>query len=525
VSADAAAVTAVPAPAVERTGALTRRASLNAAGALLDYSARIAVGFLVTPILLSGLGRSLFGVWEMLTRAGGYLTAADGRPSEALRLVIAQRQHDGRDDLKRRYVGAALGVWILMLPLIAVVGGLFIWLGPKLTGVGPELRWDVQLTCGLLVANLLFTTMAAVPESALRGMNLGYKRMGLQAGLNVIGGVLLAVAVLADRGLPGLGAATMVRAAAMGLCFWLLARSYITWFGVARPAWREVRQLYGMSLWLAAGDLIAKVGLASDVLILGAVVAPAAVTSYVLTAYAPRIAVSIHALAADAAIPGLGGVLGSRQAARAAQARRELLLLTWLFTTVVGGTILLWNQALLALWVGAENYAGGAVSLLVVLLALQTAFIRVDAYVIDAALKPRLRVLVAAVAAAITVGLGIALTRTFGLIGLCGSVLLGRSIQTVLYPILARRSVQAAAAPGRGGMGAVRLALVTALVFTGAAALGPRVSVSHWGLWAAGAVVTAPVLAALCLLAGPTAEGRRVLWTRGRNLLAAVRTR
>jgi O-antigen/teichoic acid export membrane protein len=517
-----AAVGAPPAPR-DALGPLTRRASLNAAGSLVDYGARIAVGFLVTPILLTGLGRSLFGIWEMLNRAGGYLTAADGRPTEALRLVIAQRQGDPDDRRKRRYVGAALAVWVLMLPLLAAAGGLFIWLGPRLTGAGPALRWDVQLTCALLVANLLFSTLTAVPESVLRGMNLGYKRMGLQAALNVAGGVLLALAVLAERGLPGLGAATAARTAAAGICFWLLARNFVAWFGVARPALRDVRGLFGMSVWLAAGDLVAKIGLASDVVILGAVVAPAAVTTFVLTGYAPRIAVSIHALAAGAAIPGLGGVLGLRQPERAALARRELMLLTWLFTTVAGGTLLLWNPALLSLWVGAENYAGGWVGLLIVLIALQTAFIRIDAYVIDAALKPRLRVLVGAGAAVLTVGLGIPLTRAFGMPGLCVAVLASRAIQSIGYPLLARASLGTARPAGHGGT--ARLVVVTTLVLAAAALIGPRIAVAHWGWWLAGVGATVPALTAACVAGGPSSEGRRALLRRWRVLLRSGRGR
>jgi len=71
---------------------LTRRASLNAVQSLLDYAARLAVGLAVTPLLVGRLGREMFGVWEMLNRLIGYMSAADGRPTEALRLVIATKQ-------------------------------------------------------------------------------------------------------------------------------------------------------------------------------------------------------------------------------------------------------------------------------------------------------------------------------------------------------------------------------------------------------------------------------------------------
>src|SRR2546427_286467 len=78
----------------ERTPAasLTQRASLNVAASLLDYAAKVAVGFLVVPVLVSGLGRALCGVWEMLGRLVGYMSAGAGRPSQALRRVVATPQ-------------------------------------------------------------------------------------------------------------------------------------------------------------------------------------------------------------------------------------------------------------------------------------------------------------------------------------------------------------------------------------------------------------------------------------------------
>src|SRR2546425_11220541 len=91
-----------------------------------------------------------------------------------------------------------------------------------------------------LLLSLLLGGLASVPESVLRGMNLGYKRMGFQAGLNLIGGVLTAGAVYAGLGLVGLAGAQVVVIAVTGLCFWLLVKHYVPSFGVARPAPADV---------------------------------------------------------------------------------------------------------------------------------------------------------------------------------------------------------------------------------------------------------------------------------------------
>jgi len=504
-------------------GPLTRRASLTAAASLLDYAAKIAVGLVVTPILVSGLGRTLFGVWEMISRLGSYLGATDGRATDALRLLVAQAQGHDDAEAKRRCVGAALAVWALVLPLVLAAGAVLVWLAPALTRAGPGLAGAVRITCALLVLSWLLGSLGGVSESVLRGMNLGYKGMGLQAALNLLGGALAVGAIWAGLGLVGLGWAAVVRVAVTGVCFLLLARAFVRWLGVARPAPRDVKALLGVSVWLSVGEIVAKLLLASDVIILGAAVAPALVTTYVLTGYATRTAVGIHVFAAGAAIPGLGGVLGRGQYDRAGRTRRELLLFTWLFTTTVGVTVLLWNRSFLGLWVGTEHYAGAAVNLLLVLMAAQTAFIRVDAYVLDAALRPRQRVLVGVVAAVLGLGLGIPLTRAFGVVGLCGAMLAARAVQTVGYPLLARASVRAAGAAGATPAAGPRLAVVSALLLGAAALAGDRLLATTWPAWIAGVVVSMGLAGAVAMIAGPGTADREVIVRRLRGLLVPGR--
>jgi len=138
---DQAPARARPRPAAS----LTQRASLNVVASLLDYGAKIAVNFLVIPILVTGLGRSLYGVWEMLGRLVGYLTAGDGRPTQALRLVVATMQDSDDDAAKRRYVGAAFVVWILFLPVILAAGAVLVWAAPTITKAPLELQAPVRL--------------------------------------------------------------------------------------------------------------------------------------------------------------------------------------------------------------------------------------------------------------------------------------------------------------------------------------------------------------------------------------------
>lgn len=501
-------------PPRAESGGLTRRASLTAVASLLDYVVKAAVQLLVTPVLVHGLGRTLYGVWEMLSRLTGYMSATDGRPTEALRLLVARHQGAAELATRRRFVGAALVVWVLMLPLVLAAGAALVFLAvPLLVKVPAAQLAEAQRTAALLIGAFVATSLGGVPESVLRGMNLGYKRMGVQAALNVLGGALAAAAVWQGLGLAGVGGSQLVRVILTGAVFYAIARRHVAGFGAARPAAQDVRTVFGMSVWLSAGDVIAKLLLASDVLVLGFIAGPAVVASYALTSYAARTAVGVHVFTAGAAIPGIGGLLGSGQRARAASARRELLLLTWLFATVAGTVILLWNRPFLALWVGENLYAGTLVNLLVVLTAAQTAFIRTDAYVLDAALKPRERVLVGAGAAVLTLLACYALTTAFGLPGLVAGVLVGRAVQSIGYPRLARTSLgDDAPAPAR--LLTLRLAATTAALWLLAVEGSARIGTPGWAAWIAGAAASIPLVIALALLAGPDAMTRRQLLNR-----------
>ena len=500
---------------------LTHRATLNVVASLLDYGAKLAVGVVVVPILVSGLGRTLYGVWEMLGRLVGYMTAGDGRPTQALRLVVSNLQGSPDDSAKRRYVGGALVVWLLFMPLVVVIGGALVWLAPVITKTAPALAAGVRLTAALLTVSLVFGNLASLPESVLRGMNLGYKRMGLQAGLEVVGGGLMAGAIYLGLGMMGAAGAQVAFALLMGLTFWWVVKKYVPWFGIERPTRADVKGLLGLSLWYSAGEAITKLQLASDVLILGMVLSPTAVTAYALTSYAARTAVNLQSLAAGGAIPGIGGVIGERQFEKAVRLRNELLALTWLFATTVGATILLWNRSFLTLWVGGVNYAGPWVNLLIVAIMAQTAFVRSDAYIIDAALQPRMRVIVTAVGATLTIVLATLFTMRFGTVGLCLGIIAGRLTQSIAYPHLVRRCFGDTSRPDLWAIG--RPLIVMALLFAAAARFGDRILAHHWIGWIAGVLATGVVVLVIGLVTGLPAEARAAVLLRGRELARRLR--
>ena len=97
---------------------LTRKAYLNALTVVLEYGASLIVGFIITPLMVAGLGNYAYGLWQVLNRLIGYITPASGRPGFALKATLANQQASTDYDQKRRYVGSTLVIWLLFLPLL-----------------------------------------------------------------------------------------------------------------------------------------------------------------------------------------------------------------------------------------------------------------------------------------------------------------------------------------------------------------------------------------------------------------------
>lgn len=505
---------------LDASAKLTRRASLNIIASLVDYFAKMAVGLFVTPILVAGLGRSLFGVWEMLGRLVGYMSATDGRPTEALRLTISNEQAIDDPESKRRHVGSALTVWLLFLPVLVIGGIILVWLSPAIAKVPAESHGSVRLTAALMVVNFLLLNLAALPESVLRGTNLGYKRMGLQAGLSVVGGILTVGAIYIGSGLAGVAGAQIALTCMTGVLFLYVVKKYVPWFGIAKPSRADVRRFLGLSIWNTAGTLIAKLHLATDVIILGIIASASLVTTYVLTGYAAQAVTGIITLALGAVTPGLAGLIGKKEYEKTAELRNEMIAINWLLVTAIGSTILIWNRSFLSLWVGEQYYAGSWANLLIVLVMAQTTFIRSDAYLIDATLKLRNRVLVAALAAFLSIVFSIILTPYLKIVGLCIGVLIGRLVQSISYPFMLNSCLAKAKRPRATTV--ARSGLVMAIFFVGSAYLGQRLLAQSWLTCIACVGGTLVMMTLIVPLTGLPTESRTLLSRRFKLILTSI---
>jgi O-antigen/teichoic acid export membrane protein len=500
---------------------LTRKASLNTLASGLDYGARVLVGFATAPLLVAGLGEFLFGVWQILSRLIGYVSAASGRTPQALKWTIASRQESGDYEEKRRQVGSAVAVWLVFLPFLAAAGGALAWVGPSLLGAPAEVAGSVRVAIALLVVNLIAMSLTDIPRSVLGGENLGYKRIGLSTGLIVAGGGLTVMALYLGAGLPGVAAAQLATTLLSGAIFLKVARSYVAWFGAAWPSLEAGRRFFGLSSWFMVWRLVTQAMLATDIVVLGLLGRVELVTTYVLTKYAAETMLGGAAIVTGGIAPGLGGIIGSGALDRAIRVRNELMAMTWLMTTTVATTVLVFDRDFVRLWVTERYYAGLGETLVIVLMLTQFAFIRGDAQVIDLTLNVRRKVLLGVFSALFSLVLAATLVRVFdgGIVGVCLGLMAGRLVLSLTYPGLVGRLLGASLWSQLRG--ALRPAAVTSALLVAGLRLEPILEAHTWPHLVAGTVVTAVTVGIVSFYAGLTLEGRSRFLTRVRQLARA----
>lgn len=491
---------------------LSSVAVLNAVSSFLDYGARVLVSLLITPILVTGLGNFLFGVWQILSRLLSYMAIADLRVTQALKWAVANAQSSSNDQYKRNLIGNALRTLLLMLPVLLATGGILIFISPAVAKVPPSLWLTVRITCAVLVLNVLLSTLNDIPASVLRGMNLGYKRMGLLASLNLLGGILMVGAIFLKQGLIGVAAAQLIVTIILGILVWRLSKKYVSWFGIGRSTKRDKIEYFKLSGWFAGWTIVDSLLIASDVILIGWILSASMVTTYVLTGYGSQGFLAIATIAIGAAAPGIGNLLGKAEYDSIVNLRNEIIWGSCFLSSVFGSIVLLVNRSFIFLWVGNAQFAGFWVNALLVIIAVQFILIRVDIYLINISLNIKRMVVIGAITSAVSILLSILLMPKLKILGLCISVLMGRLIMTFSYPMIIVRLLSTSVSLQ---FKAIRRPLFSMLMLLVVAAYAGRfVLVSSWLGLAVIISLSIPVLATVHYAVGFSSDQKAALLRR-----------
>ncbi|MFC4872889.1 lipopolysaccharide biosynthesis protein [Negadavirga shengliensis] len=464
-------------PAKKKGENLKQRAFLNSVTSIIDYAGVQLVGFFVSPFIVRGLGSEIYGVWQMLSQMTGFANMADTRASQVLKWSVAQKRDTYAGEILRKEVTSALLITIFILPIVLIMGGVIIWYAPYLTNVDESLYGLIRSVCGILMFALVINKVFDLFESVLRGMNLGFKRMGVRAGIVAFGGGLKVWVILQGYGIIGLSLIEVFLSLATGITFYYIVKAHVPWFGFGKTDRKSLVAYGKLSGWFMAFTGSKMFLLGSDKIILGYLSTPVYVTQYTITMFASLALQGIISAVVNGVIPGIGSLFGQQHFEKVKQARKLIANLNWLIVFSIGTSILLLNHSFIQLWMGQDYFAGNIENFLIILIALQFVFFQTDSFIINVSLELKEKVMFSIISSVVTFLLALWLVPVYQILGLCISILLGRMVLTIGYPIILKNKMSER---NVFSFTHIRPFTVSLLVFIGANYAGQYVSISDW---------------------------------------------
>jgi O-antigen/teichoic acid export membrane protein len=273
-------------------------------------------------------------------------------------------------------------------------------------------------------------------------MNLGYKRMGLRAGIVAFAGGIKIAVILLGYGLVGLAAVQVLVSVITGYSFYYIVKKHVPWFGFGKPNWSNVKSFGKVSLWFMVFTTVKTLLVNSDKVILGYFVGPVLVAKYALTMFTSTTIQGAAVSVISGITPGICSLLGSGDFNKVSRARRIVMSFIWLLAVSAGVTILMLNRSFIHLWIGKNNYAGNLENLLILLITVQFIFFQLDSSIINVGLNKKKKAALSIAATVLTLLFSWALVLKYQILGLCISMLLGRMVFTLGFPILLRQQTK-----------------------------------------------------------------------------------
>lgn len=264
-----------------------KRLAFNTASNLGTLFLKLGITFVMTPILIKNMGNYDYGLWEMVGAVIGYMGMLDMgiRPavSRFAARFIAQKDESALTTLYATAWYFLLGVGLL-IALILGLGGMFF---AEL--VAPEESTDnVRYTWFLLIlaAQLLITFPSYTAESYLEAYQEYYLKNNVTIVNSILGSTILFIFITPENALVLLAATN-----AIGICSKYL---FLVWLMQYRRPFLSLRRAYFSLLQLKellrfsvktlVQGVATKMENATDSLVIGFVMGPAAVPLYSIPA-------------------------------------------------------------------------------------------------------------------------------------------------------------------------------------------------------------------------------------------------
>ncbi|MFI5279931.1 MAG: lipopolysaccharide biosynthesis protein [Gemmatimonadales bacterium] len=383
----------------------------------LNMGLTTLVGLWLTRFVLRTVGQHDYGLWLVMLQLTSYLSMLDlgvvALLPRDIALIAAREDHGGTPGQLAEHVGSTLRLVLWQLPVVALAALVIMFALPATLTI-------VRAPLLLILIAYVFAFPVRTFQAVLTGLqDLGF--VGAAGMVSwVIGTTLTIVLLLAGHGLSALAVAWTVTQ--LGTPLACLVRFWKQ-FPKARPKalphldWGSARAQLMRSLWVSVGQISHVLVNASDVLVIGAVLGPAAVVPYVITGKLMGVLANVSISIATTATPALSDLHVREAPERVMNALNALTQTVILVSGAMAVGILAVNAEFVRLWVGAAQFGGMRLTVAVVAAAVIRHWILTLSMAAFSFGYERRLGIVSIVEGALCLGLMVLLVRAMGPIG------------------------------------------------------------------------------------------------------------
>jgi O-antigen/teichoic acid export membrane protein len=334
----------------------SRRAAWTFTLSLAATASGVVAALITTPLLLRYLGDDRVGAYRVAAEWIAYLALFDFGIVGALQVAFSKAMGTGDRAGVAAAVRAGMRAGLLLAGLAALFGlGLAFAAPHLLRGMSAELA--AELRFGLLVALIavLFTPLVAFRPLAEAGQRGYVVQIAVMAQSWLTAGLAIGLAA-AGAGLPGQFLAVAIGNGAASLI--LLRDALKNYPGLLSSAVPTAALPVALSGSMFAFNLLSRIGLHSDAIIIGLTLGPAAVVAFVVTQRLLLLAdLQVMALG-SAAWAALAELYHQGQGDQFNHRLTQLTRWTGVFAFALLVPTVAAAQLFVELWVGAERFGG-----------------------------------------------------------------------------------------------------------------------------------------------------------------------
>lgn len=400
-------------------------ALLTAAAVGATQVARLLVSFMLIPLILRTTGVEGFSIWQLCNRILVLIQPFDGRASEVLKWWVACHSPQSHQRMGGAFVSAVFANLVLSIPFMTLAIGIAVWLYfPESLLVNQGLS-RAQLV-GILLAQGVLTGLLAIPISALRGANQGYRRAGVTLMIILLGGGGVWLVLFAGFGVFGvLVTQLIVVGFSLMVTVWI-CRRYVSWFRLRRLHRVLLWRVSSKAKWFVGSAFVTMLVAHLDVLLVGFLESPQGFSAYMVNYYLPSMVTLLIGVAISSAMPGIGQLHHDKVSSGK--------LLTEIVSYINMGwalfSVLLYFLAddFVSFWVGQELLVDTQLLFLIVALMYFQNRYNLFSLFIDLSLEPRQKIAAGMVNILVTVPCGVVAFQFWGLVGCLFVIVISRAL-------------------------------------------------------------------------------------------------